>query len=143
MTKTTNIGVFLALALIILTSMMPSSKPTDIDFKPVNVATAKEIAADSGKLIFIDCYTSWCGPCKWMAANSFKDEGVSAFFNEKFVNLKVEMEKDADGAELAMKYEIKAYPTLIIIDSKGNLVKKVVGAQDANGLMTFANSALN
>lgn len=143
MAKTVKSWAFIAITLIMLTSLMPSSNSSEIDFKPITLEAAKAMAAESGKLIFIDCYTVWCGPCKWMAANTFKDPSVAELFNDKFINLKVEMEKDADGKELSMKYEVRAYPTLLIIDSKGKLVKKTVGAQDANGLITFANSALN
>lgn len=143
MAKTVKSWAFIAITLIMLTSLMPSSNSSEIDFKPITLEAAKAMAAESGKLIFIDCYTVWCGPCKWMAANTFKDPSVAELFNDKFINLKVEMEKDADGKELSMKYEVRAYPTLLVIDSKGKLVKKTVGAQDANGLITFANSALN
>ncbi len=130
-------------ALLMLTSLAPSKATTGIEFETLTLDEAKALSAQTGKPIFIDCYTVWCGPCKWMAANSFQDAGVAELYNSKFINLKVEMEKDVDGKELAMKYEVRAYPTLLIIDSKGNLKRKVVGAQDANGMITFAKAALN
>ena len=103
---------------------------TTIELPDPLMRAAKAMAAAEGKMIFIDCYTVWCGPCKWMSANTFKDPSVAALFNDKFINLKVEMEKDADGKELAMKYEVRAYPTLLIIDSKGKLIRKIVGQED-------------
>jgi thioredoxin-related protein len=75
-----------------------------------------------------------------MAATSFMNEEVGEVFNERFVNLKVDIEKDADGPELARLYKIKAYPTLLIIDSKGKLVKEVVGFQTEDKLLSLANS---
>ncbi len=113
---------------------------TGIKFEHITLEEAKKLAAENEQLIFIDCYTSWCGPCKKMAATSFMNEEVGEVFNESFVNLKVDIEKDADGPELARLYKIKAYPTLLIIDSKGKLIKEVVGFQTEDKLISLANS---
>jgi thiol:disulfide interchange protein len=111
-----------------------------IKFEHITLEEAKKLAEENEQLIFIDCYTSWCGPCKKMAATSFMNEEVGEVFNERFVNLKVDIEKDADGPELARLYKIKAYPTLLIIDSKGKLIKEVVGFQTEDKLISLANS---
>lgn len=114
-----------------------------IDFQKINLEKAKKEAAEQGKLIFIDAYTNWCGPCKQMAATTFMDEEVGKFFNENFINIKIEMEKDADGPATARQYNVRAYPTLLIIDDEGNLVKQTIGFQTKDRLMNFAESALN
>lgn len=139
-----RIGVlFIAsLALTLLVSMTASAPNAGIEFDSLTVAQAKKESAKTGKLIFIDCYTDWCGPCKRMAATSFKDETVGRVFNNKFINLKVEMEKNPDGAELSRMYKVRAYPTLLVIDGKGNLVKKVVGMQSRDGLLAMAKSIM-
>lgn len=116
------------------------SPESGIKFEHISLKKAKEEAEKSGKIIFIDCYTSWCGPCKQMAATSFKDEGVAKIYNEKFVNLKVDIEKDPDGPELARMYKISAYPTLLYINSEGKLIKTVIGMQSADKLISIANS---
>lgn len=113
-----------------------------ITFKKMTLDEAKEAARESGKLIFIDAYTVWCGPCKQMAATTFKEAEVGEFFNENFINIKIEMEKDADGPAVARKYSVRAYPTLLIIDADGNLVKQTIGMQNKSRLMSFAESAL-
>jgi thioredoxin-related protein len=77
-----------------------------------------------------------------MAKTSFKDPKVAELFNANFINLKIEMEKDPDGREVAMKYSVKAYPTLLIIDSDGNLVKQTLGLQSAERLLDFGKSVL-
>ncbi|MES2799460.1 MAG: thioredoxin family protein [Bacteroidota bacterium] len=120
-----------------------NSTPTsvsDIKFKQLSLSDAKALAKEEGKLIFIDCHTSWCGPCKKMAATSFKDEEVTQVFNEKFINLKIDIEKDADGPEIARLYKIKAYPTLLVINANGKLVKERVGFMTADQMVAFANS---
>ncbi len=119
--------------------MAPTS---GISFKKKSFEDAKKEAKKSGKLIFIDAYTDWCGPCKRMAATSFKDPKVGELFNKNFVNLKVEMEKDADGPELARKYRVVAYPTLLIVDGNGKLIKQSVGMKSSDQLIALAKSVL-
>lgn len=111
-----------------------------IKFKHISLEEAKKKAAEDDQLIFIDAYTSWCGPCKKMAATSFQEEKVGELFNESFVNLKIDVEKDADGAEIARLYKVKAYPTLLFIDSEGKLVKSVIGYQTGDQLINIAKS---
>ena len=113
---------------------------TGIRFEKMTLAQAKKKAIETGKIIFIDCYTDWCGPCKRMAATAFKDDRVGKLYNSSFINLKVEMEKDADGPEIARMYQIKAYPTLLMIDGKGNLIKQAIGMQSADQLIALAKS---
>jgi thiol-disulfide isomerase/thioredoxin len=70
------------------------------------------------KLIFVDCYTDWCGPCKLLATNVFTRDEVADYFNRHFVNAKFEMEKDKDGILLKGRFGIKVFPTLIFVDPK-------------------------
>ena len=112
-----------------------------IEFSKISFEKAKKEARKSGKLVFIDAYTNWCGPCKRMAATSFKDKAVGDYFNKHFVNLKVEMEKDPDGKEIARLYRVRAYPTLIIVDPSGKVVKQTIGMKSKDQLMAFAKSA--
>jgi len=132
----------LALALVAFTFAFNSSKKSSseegIQF---NVKTLKEAMAESkktGKLIFVDCYTNWCGPCKRMAATSFVDPAVGKVFNKQFINLKMEMEKDAEGPEMARMYRVQAYPTLLVLDKDGKVVKQLVGGQSSQGLLDLA-----
>jgi thioredoxin 1 len=111
-----------------------------IKFKGMNLEEAKKEAKAKGKLIFIDAYTDWCGPCKRMAATSFKDEKVAEVFNDKFINLKIEMEKSTDGPTVARTYGVKAYPTLLFIDADGKVKKTLVGLQTSEQLIAVAKS---
>ena len=125
-----------------LTEKETSSQSTEegIQFQTLSLEDAKKQSLKSGKLIFIDAYASWCGPCKRMAATSFKNLEVGKVYNEQFINLKIDCEKDADGPELARMYKVKAYPTLLVIDGNGKLIKEVVGMQMEDGLLALANS---
>jgi len=101
----------LAIGLVAMSFMASSDKSTKqedqgIKFKSISLADAKKQALKNEKYIFIDAHTSWCGPCKKMAATSFKNAEVGAVFNEKFINLKIDVEQDADGARLLVQLKI-------------------------------------
>lgn len=141
MKKIVGLCLFAIISMAFIMNQNTEAKPAGgIKFNHITLKKAKEEAQKSGKIIFIDCHTSWCGPCKQMAATSFMDEKVADIYNEKFINLKVDIEKDGDGPELARMYKISAYPTLLYINSEGKLVKSVIGAQSADKLISLANS---
>lgn len=113
-----------------------------IQFQSLSLEAAKMKAKETGKLIFIDVHASWCGPCKMMARGPFKNEKVGALYNEKFINLKIDAEKDPDGEYVSRAYAVKAYPTLLFIDSKGKLVKSFVGYRSDENLLGMASTVL-
>jgi len=91
------------------------------------------ISASSNKLIFLDCYTTWCGPCKGMAAEVFTDKNVGDFMNSNFICTKRDMEK-GEGAYLNKKYKsfIPGYPTYLLINSNGEVVYQAAGYMKAD-----------
>lgn len=84
-------------------------------------------AKAENKLIFIDCYAVWCGPCKFMDANIFPDKEVGDFHNQNFINLKYDMEKPY-GMKIRKQYGIKAYPSFLYLDGNGEVVHRYVGS---------------
>ena len=137
---------FMAMAFV--TSTTSSLKDTvvsegaGIKFSKMSLEAAKKEALKTGKLIFIDAHTSWCGPCKKMAATSFMDAAVGELFNDNFINLKIDCEQDADGPEISRLYKISAYPTLLFIDGKGKSVKQAIGFKTEDQLVALGNSVL-
>lgn len=94
------------------------------------------------KLIFIDCYTSWCGPCKMLAKDVFTRDEIADFFNQNFVCAKYDMEKDADGVILKKQFEVKAFPTLVFVDpATQQVVHRMVGAGSAEWLLAGGKMA--
>ena len=84
------------------------------------LATAKK----ENKLLFLDAYTTWCGPCKLMAKNVFPQTNVGEFYNANFVNSKIDMEK-GEGIDIAKLYNVRAYPTYLFINGDGELIHRV------------------
>lgn len=98
-------------------------------------------ARSQRKLIFVDAYTEWCGPCKMMSRNTFPSDQVGELFNESFVNLKLDMEK-GEGISFGAKYQVNAYPTLLFLNHKGEVVHKVLGYLSPSALIKEAQVAL-
>lgn len=98
-------------------------------------------AKSEEKVLFIDAFTKWCGPCKKMSKFVFTEENVGNYFNKNFINLKLDMEEQ-DGLKFGKKYPVSAYPTLIFMDGDGKVIKKVKGAQQPEGLITLGKKAL-
>lgn len=111
-----------------------------IKFSKVSFEKAVKQARSSGKLIFIDVHTSWCGPCKEMAKTTFTDSEVGKIFNKKFINLKIDAEEDADGPMISKAYTVSAYPTLLFVNGEGKLVRKLVGKQSKEKLLAAVSA---
>ena len=94
-------------------------------------------AKSEKKLIFLDAYASWCSPCKMMARGTFTKKEVGDFFNANFINVKMDMEKNADGIRLSNKYNLRAYPTLYFIDHKEKLIHQELGYQKPKQLISI------
>ncbi len=88
------------------------------------------------KLIFIDAYATWCGPCKKMQKEVFPDATVASFFNKNFINITIDVEK-GQGVEFAQKYGVEVLPTLYITDENGKPITYTKGYMNATDLMKF------
>jgi thioredoxin-related protein len=122
-------------------SLMAQEKGTKFEHISFKEAIAK--ASADKKMIFIDCFTKWCAPCAKMATQIFPMEECGNYFNPKFVCLKVDMEV-GEGVELMKKFDVKAFPTFLILDSKGTELNRIVGgAENASSFIKRVEEALN
>lgn len=111
-----------------------------IKFEDTNFRTILAKAKKENKLVFIDAYASWCGPCKLMVKNVFPQKAVGDYYNSHFVNAKIDMEK-GEGVELAKKYNVKAFPTYLFVDGNGEVVHRTLGYVEENDFIQFAKDA--
>ena len=81
--------IFLLSALLISLAALPQG----IEFHKESYAEVLKMAKKQKKLVFIDIYTSWCGPCKHMSKNIFPQAKAGEFYNSHFLNLKLDAEK--------------------------------------------------
>ena len=135
---TIDFKTFAWLGLLLLTAMIGQAANDSIRFEAHTLEEAKELAKQRKKMIFVDVYTEWCRPCKWMAQNAFKAPEVAEFFNEHFVNAKIDAEKQR---EFTQEYGVQVYPTLIVLDADGNTQHRIAGALTAERLLEFAEIA--
>ncbi|OED41118.1 hypothetical protein AB832_03415 [Flavobacteriaceae bacterium (ex Bugula neritina AB1)] len=131
------------IVLLLLTSVFINAQEAQINFiKSAKWEKVLKKAQKQGKLIFVDAYTTWCGPCKTMDKKVFTNKEVAAFFNENFVNIKIDMEK-GEGIQLAKDWNIKAYPTLLYFNKMGEIVHRVVGFHKAKEFLTYSKMAID
>jgi thioredoxin-related protein len=118
-----------------------NEKGDGIKFMEADWNKALQEAKKQNKPIFLDAYTSWCGPCRMLKNNTFTDKAVGVFFNKNFINVALDMEK-GDGLTVAEKYQIRAYPTLIITDADQKSVSVSEGYIGPAQLIEFGKYVL-
>lgn len=122
------------LALLFIALLALISVNAQTDFRHITYQEALEASKAEGKLVFIDFYTSWCGPCKAMAKNIFPLPKVGEYMNAAYINLKLDAEKE--GKDQAAFYKVDAYPTMVIVDSTGKeIYRKVGGTNDPDAFI--------
>lgn len=117
-------------------------------------AQIKAKAKAENKFIFVDCFTTWCGPCKYMSNTIFPQEIMGNYFNDKFINVQVQMDKTdkdnefvkswyEDAASIEKDYAIRAYPTFLYFSPDGEIVHRVVGGGEAEDFIARSSKALS
>jgi thioredoxin-related protein len=119
-----------------------ADKAAGIQFKDTSWSAMLAEAKQTGKLIFMDAHTTWCGPCKWMSANVFNTATAGNLYNRNFINAYTDMEK-GEGIELRKKYNVKAYPTYLFINGDGEVVHRVVGSCPTAEFVQYGLDALS
>ena len=127
------------ITLIIATYSIGSAQ--GIDFFHGSWEEALTEAKEQQKIIFVDAFTTWCGPCKRMAREVFPDEKVGDFYNRYFISVKLDMEK-GEGLKFRKEYPVSAFPTLFYINGDGEVVQKVKGAQGTAKFIETGKKAL-
>ena len=113
-----------------------------VNFQDLTFEQAVEKAAKMRKQIFVDCYTSWCGPCKYMSNTVFPQEKMGDYMNPKFICVKYDMEK-GEGPELAKKFGVRAYPTFVILNTDGTVRHKFVGGGEPDRFIERVKDAFD
>jgi thiol-disulfide isomerase/thioredoxin len=111
-------------------------------------------AKKENKFIFVDAFTTWCGPCKMMAKNIFPLEDVGKFYNANFINVKVQLDTTkndnaevvkwySDAHDIMVNYKVQVFPTYLFISPDGKLLHRAVGSSDAAAFIAKGQHALD
>lgn len=130
------------LLLLILPLAFHVRAQSGISFSESNWQKLLQQAEKEDKLIFLDAYTTWCGPCRMMDKDVFPDEALGKFYNKNFINAQIDMEGE-EGLPLAKKYNIRAYPSLLYINGSGEVVHRVVGYHEVDQLLEAGETAMD
>jgi thioredoxin-related protein len=133
MKNLTKIVFFSILLTVMGFSVDMKAQNAGIQFFHGTFAEAQAKAKAENKLIFMDAYTSWCAPCRYMAANVFTDQSVGEYYNAHFVNIKVDMEK-GEGPELGRRYNING--------STGEVALRSLGGKPASDFISEGQKAV-
>jgi len=101
-------------------------------------------ARAENKFIFMDCYATWCGPCRYMSDSVFTQEEVGQYMNDRFISVAVQIDRTSkdgenirkwyeDAGSIAKQYSIEILPTYLFFAPDGHAVHKFVGATGKEG----------
>lgn len=124
-----------------LTLLMSLPVFSQTNFRSISFEEAVNAAKAEKKLVFIDFYTTWCVPCKKMSAEVFPQTNVGEYMNATFVNIKLNAEKE--GKKLADLYNVKAFPTFVVVDTNQKEVVRSVGFKPADDFVADMKRMLN
>ena len=95
-------------------------------------------AKQQNKVVFVDMYTSWCGPCKVMERDVFSQPEVGKYYNENFICYKLDAEK-GEGIDLVEEYGVTGYPTYLFVNGDGQLLYNFSGVRTTKEFIAEAH----
>ena len=108
-------------------------------FSNLSFEAASKQAAQTGKIVLVDFYTTWCGPCKLLDKTTWTDAAVIQLLEQKTVALRIDAEKEA---ALSKRYKIEAYPSVLLIKPDGTEIDRLVGYKEPKAFIEDFNAAL-
>lgn len=129
------------LLLTCMAALLGLAATAQTNFRPLSLDQAVEQAKKENKLVFVDFYTDWCGPCRVMARDVFPQKKVGDYFNARFVSIKLNAEKE--GKEDAKAFNVKAYPTFLVLDTDKKVKLDIKGSMSADVFLSKIEAELN
>ncbi|MFK5959717.1 MAG: thioredoxin family protein [Lutibacter sp.] len=116
------------------------TNPNGIQFTERSWKEAIKEAKKQNKLIFLDIYATWCGPCQRMKKTTFNNEKVGAYFNTNFVNIAIDGET-LEGQKLIKKYGVRGYPSLLFVNTDESLKAIKTGFHNTDRLLRYGKQS--
>jgi len=130
-------NIFIAVLLAVLINNVLAQQLDSIHFEQGQWSDILIKAKRNQSPIFVDCYTTWCGPCKWMNKNVFNNDSVADYYNDHFISYAVNMEK-GDGIKIGKQFNVTSYPTFLFLNSDGKLLHRATGSMSASEFIKLA-----
>jgi thiol-disulfide isomerase/thioredoxin len=130
------------LTTIFLSFTILSNYAQEINFEKGSWQEVVAKAKAQNKPIFIDFFTTWCGPCKELEQKVYSKPEVIQKMNANFINFKIDAEK-GEGPDLARKFDVSAYPFLVWADKNQNVLLTDAGYMPVNEFLKSVDNALN
>ncbi|MDR3715799.1 MAG: DUF255 domain-containing protein [Puia sp.] len=110
-------------------------------------------AKAENKFIFMDCFATWCAPCKYMDKSVYTDDSIGNFINERFISVKVQLDSSAhddddirkwygDAHQIKENYFVSAMPTFLFFTPDGKMMFKEMGAKNVQDFRSMAALAM-
>ncbi len=111
--------------------------PNGIQFFKGTFNEALAEAKKQDKLMFLDVYATWCGPCKKLKKTTFSNAEVGTYFNTNFINIEIDGET-TEGQQIMAKYNLRSYPSLLFINADSSIKSIKKGFQSSDRLINYA-----
>ena len=105
-----------------------------IPWRPT-LAAARTEAQSQHKVILIDFFATWCGPCKAMARTTWADPKVASALGN-IVPVQIDVDKHED---IARQYGVEVMPTLMLVDAQGTVIRSYTGGLESDELIGWVN----
>jgi thiol-disulfide isomerase/thioredoxin len=115
---------------------------SSIIFNDLSLQGALLVAKERKQNIFIDTYADWCMPCKKME-QEFKKNEIASFFNENYVNIRINMENSPNAEIYKKEFDIVFLPTMILLDPNGNIKYKTDKIISGQELLLIAKKSMS
>lgn len=98
----------------------------EINFTSGTYAEILAKAKAENKVVMIDFFTDWCKWCVELDKKVYTVSDVADFANTYQINWKIDAEK-GEGIELAKKYGVSGFPTVVYTNGDGEEIDRIVG----------------
>lgn len=127
---------------LVLALLIATSSNAEIQFLRGTLADAVKKAEAEKKPVMIDFITDWCRWCDTLDARTYSDQKVAAYINDHVVPIKIDAEK-GEGIDIAKKYGVAAYPTIVFIHSNGEEIDRILGYVQAEPFLKTVTDYVN
>jgi thiol-disulfide isomerase/thioredoxin len=131
--------LFLTITCLFLYFQTPAQ---GVRFDSLTLSEALQQAKATKKLVFVDCFTTWCSPCIYMTREVFPLKEAGEFFNKHFINVMFDMEQE-QGREINRTYSVASYPTYLILAPDGKEQYRLVGRDELPRFIVRASRGLD